>query len=107
MVGHTAIDTPSLEQQAPGDQRHGQISKIEENATLYCASAGLHAIPVPTALARDDVSEPLDMKAQVSLEALPEAAHNDLKGYEVVSSRKDELFTATATPRRRIEGIAK
>jgi hypothetical protein len=59
---HTAIDRPSLEecylQQAPGDQRHGQISKIEENTTLYCASAGPHAIPVPAALARDDFPSP-------------------------------------------------
>jgi hypothetical protein len=81
---------------APCDQRHGQASKAEEGATLYCASAGSRAMPVPTGVAPDALSEPLDMKPLDSLEALSEAARKVLEGLEAMSSRNDELLTATA-----------
>jgi hypothetical protein len=74
-----------------GDQRHGQVPKVEQSTTLHCASAEAHAIPVPTAMARDDLSEPLDVKPLESLGALPEAARKVLEGLEAKSSRNDEL----------------
>jgi hypothetical protein len=36
------------------------------------------------------------MKAQESLQALSEGAHNALKGYDAMPYRKDELFATTA-----------